>query len=92
MGVAELGGAVLIAGVSCINAVLPAVAGYRSGDGRFLLLASANAVLSTLGAIWAWGQLPFGAPGWSAVSAPVIGFVLLVSLLVLASTLWPRPT
>ena len=90
MGLAELFVAVLITGISCINLVLPALVWHRSGDGRFLALSGANAVLALLGALWTWGQLPVSPPAWTDASLPALGLVLLVTLLLLASTLWPR--
>ena len=90
MGLLELFVAVLIAGISCINLALPALVWRRSGDARFLLLAGANLVLALLGAVWAWGQLPIGPPAWTGVTRVSLGLVLLVALLLLASTLWPR--
>ena len=90
MGLAELFVAVLITGVSCINLVLPVFAWHRSGDGRFLLVAGAEAVFVIVGLIWTWGQLPVDPPGWTASSLPILGLVLLAALLLLASTLWPR--
>lgn len=90
MGLLELFVAVLIAGVSCINLGLPALVWRRSGDARFLLLAGANLVLALLGAVWAWGQLPVDPPAWTGGTLAALGLVLLVALLLLASTLWPR--
>lgn len=90
MGLVELFAAVLIVGVSCINLALPSVVWRRSGDARFLAIAGANAVLVVLGAIWTWGQLPVDPPGWTVVTPLAAGLVLLVTLLMLVSTLWPR--
>lgn len=92
MGLTELFVAVLIVGISCINLVLPAFAWHRSGDARFLALSAANACLAVLGCLWTWGELPVGPPGWTTASLPELGLVLLVALLLLASTLWPRRT
>ena len=90
MGLIELFVAVLIVGISCINLVLPAVAWHRSGDARFLALSAANACLAALGLLWTWGELPVSPPGWTSTSLPELGLVLFVTLLLLASTLWPR--
>lgn len=92
MGLVELFVAVLIVGVSCINLVLPGLAWRRSGDGRFLALASANAVLAITGAICVWGELPVGPPSWASVPLPILVLLLFVALLLLAGTLWPRRT
>jgi hypothetical protein len=92
VGVAELFVAVLIVGLSCVNAAPPAAAWVRSHDLRFVLLAAAQLALAALGLVWAWGQLPWGAPAWTAVQLPVLGIVLLVALLFLATTLGPRRT
>jgi hypothetical protein len=88
----ELFAAVLLAGVSCVNAAIPAGAWGRSRDGRFLLLAGANGVLAVLGALWAWAELPFSAPGWASPTLPIELVVLLAAFLLLATTLWPRHT
>ncbi len=90
VGLAELFAAVLIAGVSATNAAIPTGVFLRLRDARFLLLAGANATFAVLGGIWAWGQLPLGPPSWTAASLPVLAIALLVSLLLLATTLWPR--
>ncbi len=92
MGLIELFVAVLIVGISCVNAAPPAAAWMRSHDPRFLLLAAAQLVLAVLGIVWAWGQTPWNPPGWTAVELPVLGLVLLISLLFLATTLGPRRT
>lgn len=92
MGTTELFAAVLIAGLSCINAAPPIAAWSRSGDARFLLLSSANGAFAVLGATWAWGQLPWNPPPWTIVQLPTLGIALLVVLLLLAASLWPRPT
>lgn len=90
MGLLELFAAVLIVGVSCINLALPSVVWGRSGDARFLAIAGANGALAVLGAIWTWGQLPVDPPGWTGATPLAAGLVLLVALLMLVSTLWPR--
>jgi len=90
MGLVELFVAVLIVGISCINAATPAAAWTRSRDVRFLLLAAAHAVLAILGLVWTWGQLPTNPPGWAASNLPTLVLVLIVTLLFLATTLWPR--
>lgn len=86
----ELFVAVLIAGVSCVNAALPAAAWSRSRDRRFLLLVASNGVLAFLGALWTWGELPVSRPAWTVPSLPIEGVVLLVVGLLLATTLFPR--
>jgi hypothetical protein len=90
VGLAELFVAVLIVGVSAVNASLPVAAWTRAHDARFLILAAANAVLAVLGAVWAWGQLPVGPPSFTAVQLPVLAVALVATLLLLAATLWPR--
>jgi hypothetical protein len=90
VGLEELFVAVLIVGISCVNAAPPAAAWWRSKDGRFLFLSGANAFLALLGAVWAWGQLPENPPSWTSAGLPVLLLVLIVSLLFLATTLWPR--
>ena len=92
MGLIELFVAVLIVGISCVNAAPPAAAWVRAHDPRFLLLAVAQLVLALLGAVWAWGQTPWNPPDWSVAQLPVLGLVLLVALLLLATTLGPRRT
>ena len=82
--------AVVIVGISCVNAAPPAAAWWRSKDGRFLFLSAANAILAVVGAVWTWGQLPVNPPSWAAAELPVLLLVLLVALLFLATTLWPR--
>lgn len=90
MGLEELFVAVLIVGISCVNAALPAAAWWRSKDGRFLFLSGANVGLALLGLVWTWGQLPWNPPSWASAEAPVLLLVLAVTLLLLATTLWPR--
>jgi len=90
VGLAELFVAVLVAGVSCVNTAVPSGAFLRSRDSRFLALATANAVLALLGALWTWGQLPLGPPSWAVASLPVLSLALIVTLLLLATSLWPR--
>ena len=92
MGLAELFVSVLIVGISCVNAAPPAAAWARSRDGRFLILSSANVVLAVLGLVWVWGQLPWNPPPWASAELPVLLIALLVTLLFLATTLWPRRT
>ena len=92
MGLVELFVAVLIAGVSLVNAGPAAAAAVRSRDARFVALATANALLALLGALWAWGELPYSAPAWTAVQLPILGLVFIVVLLFLATTLLPRRT
>lgn len=84
--------AMLIVGISCVNAAVPIAAWVRARDGRFLLLAGANSVLAVVGAIWAWGVLPVSPPAFAAPQFPILVLVLLVALLLLTATLWPRRT
>jgi hypothetical protein len=90
VGLLELFLAVLIVGVSGVNAAVPVAAWTRARDGRFLLLAAANATLAVLGAVWTWGQLPVSPPSYTAAQLPVLGIALVATLLLLATTLWPR--
>ena len=90
MALVEIFIAVVIAGVSCINATPPALAWSRSRDGRFLFLATANLGLAALGALWAWGQVPGGPSEFGAPSWPVLLLVLVVTLLLLGTALVPR--
>lgn len=86
----QLFSAVLIAGISCVNAAIPAGAWGRSRDGRFLLLAGANVGLAALGGLWAWGELPVSPPSWTTPQLPIETLVAAVAVLLLATTLWPR--
>jgi hypothetical protein len=90
VGWVELFVAVLIVGISCVNAAPPSLAWYRARDGRFLLLSGANLGLAGLGAIWVRGQLPGSPPSWTSVQLPALGLVLVVVALLLVTTLWPR--
>lgn len=90
MGLAELFLAVLIVGVSGVNAGVPVGAWIRAHDARFLLLATANIVLAALGAVWMWGQLPVNPPPYASAQLPVLAIALLATLLFLATTLSPR--
>lgn len=90
MGIAELFTAVLVAGVSCVNAAIPLGVYLRLRDPRFVVLGAANAALATLGAVWTWGQLPISPPGWTSVDEPILALALLVTALFLVATLWPR--
>ena len=90
MGLAELFVSVVIVGISCVNAAPPAAAWWRSKDGRFLFLSAANAGLAVLGLLWAWGEMPWNPPSWASAGLPVLFLVLVVVLLLLATTLWPR--
>jgi hypothetical protein len=90
MGLLELFFAVLIVGVSGVNTGVPVAAWTRARDGRFLLLAAANAVLAVLGAVWTWGELPLSPPSYAEAQLPVLGIALVATLLLLATTLWPR--
>jgi hypothetical protein len=86
----ELFAAVLIVGISCVNAAIPSAAWARARDGRFLLLAASNGGLAILGGIWSWGELPVSGPAWAVPQLPTELVVLAVALLLLATTLWPR--
>ncbi len=90
MGLIELFIAVLIAGISVVNAAVPLGAWFRARDARFLLITGANAMLAALGGVWIWGQLPVSPPGYASVGLPVLLIVLLATLLWLASSLWRR--
>jgi hypothetical protein len=90
VGLTELFVAVLVTGISLANSGVPVGAFLRSHDGRFLVLASANGGLALLGALWTWGELPLGPPSWAVPNLPVLSLTLLVTLLLLATTLWPR--
>jgi len=46
--------------------------------------------LAALGVVWAWGQLPGNPPSYTAVQLPVLLLTLLVTLLLLGTTVWPR--
>jgi hypothetical protein len=92
VGLVELFVSVLIVGLSCINAAPPTAAWLRAHDPRFLLLAAAQLSLAAVGAVWAWGQMPWSPPAWTGGYLPVMGLVLLVALLFLATTLGPRRT
>jgi len=90
VGLAELFVAVLIVGVSSVNAGVPVAAWARARDGRFLILAAAHAALALLGAVWVWGQLPLNPPSYAEAQLPVLAIVLAATVLLLATTLWPR--
>jgi len=91
VGLLELFVAGVLVGLSAVNGAVPAVAWSRSRDARFLLLSGANLVLAAVGAVWVWGALPpLSPPGWAGASLPILGMVLLVALLLLATTIWPR--
>jgi hypothetical protein len=90
VSLAGLFAAVVIVGISCVNAAIPAAAWARSHDGRFLLLSSSSAALAVLGLLWAWGQLPLSPPSWTWVSLPIELVALLVTVLLLAASLSPR--
>ena len=90
MGLEELFVAVLIAGISLINAVVAGAAWSRARDPRLLLVAGANAGLLAVGALWAWGQVPGGPSEFGAPSWPVLLLVLVVTLLLLGTALVPR--
>jgi len=90
VGLLELFVAVLVLGISLVNVAAPLAAWSRARDGRFLLLASGNALFAALGAIWTWGQLPGNPPPYTQAQLPVLGIAFVGVLLLLASTLWPR--
>jgi hypothetical protein len=90
VGLLELFVAVLIVGLSAVNAALPFAAWGRLGDPRFLLLGGASAVLLLLGALWTWGQLPYDPPAYTAAQLPILLLALIVAMLLLAATLVPR--
>ncbi|MFY9716383.1 MAG: hypothetical protein WAK40_00370 [Thermoplasmata archaeon] len=86
----ELFAAILVAGISCVNAAIPAAAWARSRDSRFLLLMGSNGGLVLLGGLWGWGELPVSPPSWAVPELPTELVVLAVTILLLATTLWPR--
>jgi len=86
----ELFAAVVIAGLSSVNAAIPGAAWGRSRDFRFLLVAAANGLLAVVGAVWVWGLLPDSPPSWTRVAWPIELLVLAVVLLLLLSTVSPR--
>jgi hypothetical protein len=92
VGLVDLFLAVLVVGISAVNAAPPAVAWSRERDGRFLAIAAANLVLAVVGALGVWGQLPVSPPSWTSVGLPILGLLLLVALLFLATSLLPRRT
>jgi hypothetical protein len=92
MGLLELFVAVLITGLSCVNAAIPLSAWRRTRDERFALLGLANAVFVLLGALWVWGQLPGTPPEGTASTDLSLLFVLAAVLLFLLATLVRRPT
>ncbi len=90
MGLVELFVAVLLVGISCVNAAPPAVAWSRARDGRFLFLVAANLAWAALGSVWVWGELPWNLPSWSHAQLPVLLIALVAAGLFLVTTLWPR--
>lgn len=90
MGLEELFVAVLIAGLSLVNAVVAGTAWSRARDPRLLLVAGANGGLLIVGLLWTWGQLPGGPSQFATPSWPVLILVLLVTLLLLGTALVPR--
>ena len=90
MGLAELFVAVLLTGISCVNSAMPLGAYARSKDGRFLALSAGNLALALLGILWTWGQLPLSPPSWATASLVSMSIVLVVALIFLVATIWPR--
>jgi hypothetical protein len=90
VGLFELFGALLIAGLSGVNAALPIAAAARTREPRFVLVAAGHLALAGLGALWAWGELPLAPPAYAEVGSPVLGLVLAAVVLLLAATLVPR--
>lgn len=90
MGLVELFVAVVLAGVSLLNAAVPLLAFGRARDPRLLGIACAHLGLAALGGLWAWGQLPYAPPPWTQADLPVLGLALAVALVFLATTLAPR--
>jgi formate hydrogenlyase subunit 4 len=90
VGLLELFLAVLITGISAVNAAMPVAAWGRARDARFLLLAAANLLLAVLGVTWVWGQLPVNPPTYTDSHLPELGMVLAATVFLLAATLWPR--
>jgi hypothetical protein len=92
MGLPELFVAVLIAGISVINAVVALGAWSRARDPRLLLVTGANVSILLVGLLWAWGQLPGGPSEFAAPSWPALILVLVASLFLLGTALLPRRT
>jgi hypothetical protein len=92
MGLPELFVAVLIAGISIVNAVVALGAWSRARDPRLLLVAGANGSVLLVGLLWAWGQFPGGPSEFAAPSWPVLILVLVASLFLLGTALLPRRT
>lgn len=84
--------AILIVGISLVNAAIPLAAWGRSRDPRFLLLVGAYLALAVLGGLWAWGQLPVSPPSFTQASLPELAVTLLAVVLLLVATLSPRRT
>jgi hypothetical protein len=92
VGLLELFLAVVIVGLSVVNAAIPLTVYVRARDGRFLLLAFANLAFAGLGGLWVWGQWPGSPPSYAVVQWPVLALALLVVLLLLGTSVWPRRT
>lgn len=90
MGLPELFAAVLIAGVSAVNAAVPLAAWGRSHDVRFLWIAGGNSMLLVLGALWTWGELPVDPPVLAPTSPVLLVLVLVTALCLFVAGLWPR--
>jgi len=86
----ELFLSVLVAGISALNSAIPFAVWRRTGDARFVFLSLANALLSVLGLVWVWGQLPVNPPSFTSVSDSTLALVLLAVLLFLVATLGRR--
>jgi hypothetical protein len=92
VGLIELFVAVLVAGISVVNAALPLAAWARLHDGRFLILSTGNALFAVLGALWIWGSLPGNPPAYAVPSLPALLLAFGVTVLILASAVWSRRT
>ncbi|MCI4348827.1 MAG: hypothetical protein L3J93_01215 [Thermoplasmata archaeon] len=90
MGLVELAIAILVLGISAIDAAVPLAVWSRTRDPRFLLVAGAGGCLALLGGIWAWGALPIGAPAYANAELPVLLITLAGAVFLLAASTWPR--
>jgi len=92
MALVELFIAVLVVGVSLVNASIPLAALTRTREARFVWVALGNLALAVFGSIAAWAELPASFAG--PVGVPFYGLlcVLIAALLLMLSTVWPRRT
>jgi hypothetical protein len=90
MGLLELGLALVLCGAAGIGSAVPVAAWSRTRDPRFLLVAATKLTLLAVGLLWLWGQLPDRAASVTEVSAPALGLVALVAVLLLSTALVRR--